>query len=99
MNAGAIDAVSLSIMWDRLIGITDEIISALVRSSFSTRLACRAEVAGVRGPGRRRNGLAERFQWPLDELREDRIVQWATCRPPECVTETHLDRHVQWRIT
>ena len=36
MNAGAIDAVSLSIMWDRLIGITDEIISALVRSSFST---------------------------------------------------------------
>ena len=36
MNANAIDAVSLSIMWDRLIGITDEIISALVRSSFST---------------------------------------------------------------
>ena len=35
-NPGAIDAVSLSIMWDRLIGITDEIISALVRSSFST---------------------------------------------------------------
>ena len=36
MRAGTIDAVSLSIMWDRLIGITDEIISALVRSSFST---------------------------------------------------------------
>ena len=36
MNTGTIDAVSLSIMWDRLIGITDEIISALVRSSFST---------------------------------------------------------------
>ena len=35
-NSGSIDAVSLSIMWDRLIGITDEIISALVRSSFST---------------------------------------------------------------
>ena len=32
----AIDAVSLSILWDRLVGITDEIISALVRSSFST---------------------------------------------------------------
>ena len=38
MNAGmgTIDAVSLSILWDRLIGITDEITSALVRSSFST---------------------------------------------------------------
>ena len=36
MNTETIDAVSLSIMWDRLIGITDEIISALVRSSFST---------------------------------------------------------------
>ena len=35
-TATTIDAVSLSIMWDRLIGITDEIISALVRSSFST---------------------------------------------------------------
>lgn len=30
------DAVSLSIMWDRLVSITDEILSALVRSSFST---------------------------------------------------------------
>ena len=36
MKSGTIDAVSLSIMWDRLVGITDEIISALVRSSFST---------------------------------------------------------------
>ena len=36
MSTGTIDAVNLSIMWDRLIGITDEIISALVRSSFST---------------------------------------------------------------
>ena len=36
MKASAIDAVTLSILWDRLIGITDEIISALVRSSFST---------------------------------------------------------------
>ena len=30
------DAVSLGIMWDRLVSITDEIHSALVRSSFST---------------------------------------------------------------
>ena len=36
MSTHPIDAVSLSIMWDRLVGITDEIISALVRSSFST---------------------------------------------------------------
>ena len=36
MSTDAIDAVSLSIMWDRLVGITDEIISALARSSFST---------------------------------------------------------------
>ena len=40
------------------------------------------------GPGRCRNDLAERFQCLLDELREGRIVQWATCRSPECVTET-----------
>ena len=31
-----IDAVGLSIMWDRLIAITDEIVSTLVRTSFST---------------------------------------------------------------
>ena len=36
MSSHAIDAVSLSIMWDRLVGITDEIVSALIRSSFST---------------------------------------------------------------
>ena len=36
MSTHAIDAVSLSIMWDRLVGITDEIVSALIRSSFST---------------------------------------------------------------
>ena len=30
-----IDAVSLGIMWDRLVSLTDEILSALVRSSFS----------------------------------------------------------------
>lgn len=37
MNAGpGMDAVGLAIMWDRLISITDEILSALVRSSFST---------------------------------------------------------------
>jgi len=31
-----IDAVRPFILWDRLVGITDEIISALVASSFST---------------------------------------------------------------
>ncbi|MDX2155828.1 MAG: hydantoinase B/oxoprolinase family protein [Hyphomicrobiaceae bacterium] len=31
-----IDAVSLGIMWDRLVALTDEIVSTLVRSSFST---------------------------------------------------------------
>lgn len=30
------DAVSLAIMWDRLISVTDEIVSTLVRTSFST---------------------------------------------------------------
>ena len=34
--AQAIDAVDLGIMWDRLIAITDEIVSTLVRTSFST---------------------------------------------------------------
>lgn len=32
----AFDAVSLGIMWDRLVSLTDEIVSTLVRSSFST---------------------------------------------------------------
>jgi len=36
MTTRQFDAVSLSIMWDRLVSITDEILSALVRSSFST---------------------------------------------------------------
>ncbi|MDA0230469.1 MAG: hydantoinase B/oxoprolinase family protein [Proteobacteria bacterium] len=31
-----LDAISLGIMWDRLISITDEIVSTLVRTSFST---------------------------------------------------------------
>jgi N-methylhydantoinase B len=31
-----LDSVDLGILWDRLISITDEIVSALVRSSFST---------------------------------------------------------------
>ena len=31
-----IDAVSLGIMWDRLVSLTDEILASLVRSSFST---------------------------------------------------------------
>ena len=30
------DAVSLSIMWDRMVAIADEIVSTLVRTSFST---------------------------------------------------------------
>ncbi len=38
MSTHPIDAVSRSIMWDRLVGITDEIVTALVRSSFSTIL-------------------------------------------------------------
>src|SRR4030042_5141157 len=32
------DPVSLGIMWDRLISITDEILTALVRTSFSTNV-------------------------------------------------------------
>ena len=36
MNPSTIDAVDLGIMWDRLIAITDEIVSTLVRTSFSS---------------------------------------------------------------
>ena len=36
MSGQDFDAVNLGIMWDRLIAITDEVTSALVRSSFST---------------------------------------------------------------
>ena len=36
MSNQTFDAVSLSIMWDRLVSLTDEIVSTLVRSSFST---------------------------------------------------------------
>ena len=36
MNANAFDAVSLGIMWDRLVSLVDEIVSTLVRTSFST---------------------------------------------------------------
>ncbi len=36
MDSKAFDAVSLGIMWDRLVSLTDEIVSTLVRSSFST---------------------------------------------------------------
>ncbi|MGE5512387.1 MAG: hydantoinase B/oxoprolinase family protein [Bacteroidota bacterium] len=36
MSNRSFDAVSLSIMWDRLVSLTDEIVSTLVRSSFST---------------------------------------------------------------
>src|SRR5687767_12361145 len=32
------DAVSLGILWDRLISITDEIVSALIRTSFSVNV-------------------------------------------------------------
>src|SRR5258706_13374839 len=34
----SIDPVSLGIMWDRLISITDEVLSALVRTSFSSNV-------------------------------------------------------------
>jgi N-methylhydantoinase B len=36
MSTSPFDAVSLGIMWDRLVSLTDEIVSTLVRSSFST---------------------------------------------------------------
>lgn len=36
MQTQTFDAVSLGIMWDRLVALTDEIVSTLVRSSFST---------------------------------------------------------------
>src|SRR5215475_10142995 len=36
MNSQTFDAVSLGIMWDRLVSIVDEIVSTLVRTSFST---------------------------------------------------------------
>ena len=36
MSNRAFDAVSLGIMWDRLVSLTDEIVSTLVRCSFST---------------------------------------------------------------
>lgn len=36
MSTRSFDAVSLGIMWDRLVSLTDEIVSTLVRSSFST---------------------------------------------------------------
>ena len=35
-EAKEFDAVSLGILWDRLVSITDEIESTLVRTSFST---------------------------------------------------------------
>jgi N-methylhydantoinase B len=35
-NDPVFDAVGLGIMWDRLVSLTDEIVSTLVRSSFST---------------------------------------------------------------
>ena len=34
-----LDAVSVSIMWDRLVSIADEIVSTLMRTSFSTIVA------------------------------------------------------------
>jgi N-methylhydantoinase B len=36
MDGQTFDAVSLGIMWDRLVSIVDEIVSTLVRTSFST---------------------------------------------------------------
>ncbi|MSO73722.1 MAG: hydantoinase B/oxoprolinase family protein [Alphaproteobacteria bacterium] len=35
-GAETLDAVGLAIMWDRLVALTDEIVSTLVRTSFST---------------------------------------------------------------
>ena len=35
-DSGRYDAVSLGILWDRLVSIADEIVSTLVRTSFST---------------------------------------------------------------
>ena len=35
-SSRSFDAVSLGIMWDRLVSLTDEIVSTLIRSSFST---------------------------------------------------------------
>ncbi len=35
-KSAAFDAVSLGIMWDRLVSLTDEIVTTLIRSSFST---------------------------------------------------------------
>ena len=65
MSTRAIDAVSLSIMWDRLVGITDEIISALMRSSFSTIVRESADLSVV----------------ILDTERERRLPRGATaCR-------------------
>ena len=36
MSKQTFDAVSLGIMWDRLVALVDEIVSTLVRTSFST---------------------------------------------------------------
>ncbi|MBT3332335.1 MAG: hydantoinase B/oxoprolinase family protein [Rhodospirillaceae bacterium] len=36
MTAKTLDAVSVGIMWDRLVAVSDEIVSTLVRTSFST---------------------------------------------------------------
>ena len=36
MSSREFDAVSLGIMWDRLVSLADEIVSTLIRSSFST---------------------------------------------------------------
>lgn len=36
VNETSMDAVEVGIMWDRLVAISDEIVSALVRTSFST---------------------------------------------------------------
>ena len=71
------DAISLGIMWDRLISITDEIVSTLVRTSFSTIVREASDLTAVitddgmpptrparnsRPPGRR-NALGLRLAW------------------------------------
>ena len=50
-----IDPVSLGILWDRLISITDEIVNALVRTSFSTNVRESYDLSCVLFDGRGRS--------------------------------------------
>ena len=57
MSDKTFDAVSLGIMWDRLISIVDEIVSTLVRTSFSTIVNESYDLSCVRA---RRRGQLDR---------------------------------------